>query len=131
MSKENCGQELHPEALHGIALFNAGKYFAAHEALENAWRAEPGPQRELYQAILQVAVTYLHLQRGNYAGALKVAARCQAKLDQWPAACSGLDLAGLRRNLTTVLAAAARLGPEKIHNFDQGLFGKIVVTRNA
>ncbi len=129
MPKENCDQELHPEALHGIALFNAGKYFEAHEALENAWRAEPGPLRELYQAILQVAVTYLHLQRGNYSGALKVAARCQARLDQWPAACCGLDLENLRRNLATVLAAAARLGPEKIQHFDQGLFGKIAINQ--
>src|SRR5512136_240016 len=118
MSENDCDLPLHPEALRGIALFNAGEYFEAHEALENAWRAEPGPVRELYQGILQVAVTYVHIQRGNFSGALKVAGRCQRKLEQWPEACRGVDLAA-------VLEALTRLGPENIQTFDQSLFGKI------
>jgi predicted metal-dependent hydrolase len=120
-------QKLPSEALRGIALFNAGEYFEAHEALENAWRAEPGPIRELYQAILQVAVTYYHLQRGNYAGATKVAARCRVKLEACPERCAGVDVAGLRRNLAAVMEAAARLGPENLHRLNESLFGKIAV----
>src|SRR5512145_1058725 len=105
MSTDNCAAPLPPEARRGIELFNAGEYFEAHEALENAWRAEPGQIRELYQGILQVAVTYLHIQRGNYSGALRVAARCQRKLEQWPATCRGVEVAVLRRDLSTVIAA--------------------------
>jgi uncharacterized protein len=127
MSEFDCNSPLHPEALRGIELFNAGEYFEAHEALENAWRAEPGQSRELYQGILQVAVTYLHIQRGNYGGATKVAARCQIKLDQWPDACRGVEVAALRRNLATISEALARLGPERIRAFDTGLFKKITV----
>src|SRR5512140_1153034 len=107
MSEMDCDSPLHPEALRGIALFNAGEYFEAHEALENAWRAESGPIRDLYQAILQVAVTYLHIQRGNYGGATKVAARCKQKLDQWPATCRGVDVDSLRRNLASVMEVAS------------------------
>src|SRR5512133_2796554 len=124
MSEFDCDQPLHPEALHGIALFNAGEYFEAHEALETAWRAEPGPVRDLYQGILQVAVTYLHIQRRNYGGATKVSARCKPKLDQWPDTCRGVDVASLRRNLASVMESLARLGPERIHTFNQVLFGK-------
>lgn len=127
MSEIDCDSPLHPEALRGIELFNAGEYFEAHEALENAWRAEPGPIRELYQGILQVAVTYLHIQRGNYGGATKVAARCQLKLDKWPATCRGVEVAALRRNLDSVMEALARLGPERIRAFEMSLFGKIMV----
>jgi predicted metal-dependent hydrolase len=130
MLENDCNLPPHPEALRGIALFNAGEYFEAHEALENAWRAEPGRIRELYQGILQVAVTYLHIQRGNYGGATKVAARCQLKLDQWPATCRGVEVAALRRNLATVTEALTRLGPERIRAFDQSLFGKIEVKRD-
>jgi uncharacterized protein len=127
MTVFDCDLPLHPEALHGIALFNAGEYFEAHEALETAWRDEPGPVRDLYQGILQVAVTYLHIQRGNYGGATKVSARCKPKLDNWPDTCRGVDVAALRRNLGSVMEALARLGPERIRAFDEGLFGKIVV----
>ena len=127
MSENNCNAALHPEALRGIALFNAGEYFEAHEALENAWRDEAGPIRDLYQGILQVAVTYLHIQRGNYGGATKVSARCKHKLDQWPNTCRGVDVAALRHNLTAVMEVLTRLGPERIRVFDEGLFGKIVI----
>lgn len=63
---------MHPAAREGILLIEEGAYFEAHEALETAWRETPPPGRELYQGILQAAVTYLHLQRGNREGALKV-----------------------------------------------------------
>ena len=127
MSEFDCDSPLHPEALHGIELFNAGEYFEAHEALETAWREEPGSIRDLYQGILQVAVTYLHIQRGNYGGAMKVSARCKLKLDKWPATCRGVDVAALRRDLAAVIETLTHLGPERIRAFDAGLFGKVVI----
>ena len=72
-----CNAPLHPQAAEGLRLFNAGEYFEAHEALEDAWNAEPGKVRELYRGILQIAVVYLHITRGNYNGAVKVYGRSQ------------------------------------------------------
>ena len=122
MPTSDCSAPLHPAALSGLALFNAGEYFEAHEALESAWRDETGPIRELYKGILQVAVTYLHIQRGNYRGAIKVSARCQPKLETWPDNCRGVEIAQLRRDLAAVLEALQRLDPKNIEHFDQGLF---------
>lgn len=48
--------------------------------IEFAWRYEPGNDRQLYQGILQVAVVYLHIERGNYPGARKVIKRALANL---------------------------------------------------
>jgi len=125
MKADECSAPLHTEAMHGLRLFNAGEYFEAHEALESAWRDEPGPIRELYQGILQVAVTYLHIQRGNYDGAIKVAARCKTKLEDWPDTCRGVNVAALRNDLASVMQMLLRLGPEKIGDFDQSLFKAI------
>jgi uncharacterized protein len=122
MSFEPCSTPLPPSASHGLALFNAGEYFEAHEALEYAWKHENGAVRELYQGILQVAVTYLHIQRKNYDGALKVFERARLKLDGWPDRCCGVDVAALREDLAVVIAALTRLGPEHIQDFDQSLF---------
>ena len=118
----DCSAPLHPAAKLGLLLFNKGEYFEAHEALEDAWRNESGPIRELYQAILQSAVTYLHIQRGNYAGALKISARAHEKLARWPNNCRGVDVATLRTDLAQVTALLTRLGPQRIQSFDQSLF---------
>ena len=38
--EEACQGTLHPMALKGMHLFDAGDYWHAHEALEEAWLAE-------------------------------------------------------------------------------------------
>ena len=121
-SPDDCSVPLHPAALRGLELFNAGEYFEAHEALEDAWRDETGPVRLLYQGILQVAVTYLHVQHDNYEGALKLSARAGAKLAAWPAtamaawmacfSCSSPAAACAFWSTSTALAASYVSWPE-------------------
>ena len=82
-----CQAPLHPQAAEGLRLFNAGEYFEAHEALEDAWNAETGRVRDLYRGILQIAVVYLHITRRNYNGAVKVYARSQRWVRDWPDVC--------------------------------------------
>lgn len=121
----DCDGPLHPAALEGIQLFNRGEYFEAHEALETAWRAESSPIRDLYRGILQVAVAYLHITRGNYAGAIKVYARSQKWLRLWPESCRGLNVAALQRDAERALAEVRRLGPQGLSAFDPKLFRPI------
>ena len=77
----DCRRVLPPKVVEGIALFNQGLFFEAHEALEAAWREEAGPIREMYRGILQVAVGYYHLMNGNRAGALKMFKRARQWLE--------------------------------------------------
>jgi hypothetical protein len=117
-----CEGKLHPNAREGILLFNEGKYFEAHEELETAWRAEKGKIRELYQGILQAAVTYLHITHGNYDGAIKVYGRSMKRLRNWPDFCRGVDVAQLRDNMDEVIAEVKRLGKEHLNEFDPAFF---------
>src|SRR5512143_3419782 len=94
----DCDGSLHTRARQGILLFNQGRYFDAHEELEAAWREEKGRIRQLYQGILEAAVTYLHITRGNYAGALKVYGRSTRGLRDGPALCRGIDVRQRRRD---------------------------------
>lgn len=126
METNSCFGELHPKAKEGIRLFNEGKYFEAHEALEAAWRAEAGPIRELYQGILQAAVTYHHILRGNYAGAVKVYERSMKRLESFPASCRGVDVGKLRADLSRVIAEVQRLGQEHIDEFDRSMLKPVV-----
>lgn len=117
-----CQTTLPELALKGIALFNDRRFFEAHEELELAWRAEPGVVRELYRGILQVAVAYYHITRGNYRGAEKMFTRAARWLAPFPGACCGLDLDGFRCDYRQVEEALRRLGPRGIGDIDRGLF---------
>jgi rubrerythrin len=122
VSAENpCHAPLHPQAAEGLRLFNAGEYFEAHEALEEAWNAETGEVRNLYRGILQIAVVYLHIKRGNYNGAVKVYERSQRWLKDWAAVCRGIQVERLRRDAETVIQEVMRSGIERIREFDTAL----------
>ena len=121
-----CDAPLHPNAILGLRHFNAGEYFEAHEELETAWRAESGEIRGLYQGILLAGVTYLHIKRNNYAGAVKVYGRSQRWLNKWPDTCRGVDVGRLRRDLDAGIAEVRRLGPEHLAEFDLALLKAVV-----
>jgi predicted metal-dependent hydrolase len=116
-----CEETLHPLAIEGLRLFNAGQYFEAHEALETAWKDEKGPIRELYRGILQVAVGYLHITRGNYIGALKMFKRCRPWLAPFPDQCRGIEVGQLKRDFQAVESELRRLGPQGIQSFNPRL----------
>lgn len=121
-----CKAPLHPRAEDGLKLFNAGEYFEAHEALEDAWNAERGEVRDLYRGILQIAVVYLHITRGNYNGAVKVYLRSQRWLKDWPEVCRGIQVGKLRRDAELVIQEVMRLGVEGIADFDRSLLKPVV-----
>lgn len=52
----------------GVGLFNAGRYWEAHEALEAVWRCTSGPERAIWQGLIQAAAAMLHRERGNRHG---------------------------------------------------------------
>lgn len=116
-----CNDPIHPRAADGLRLFNAGEYFEAHEALEDAWNAERGRVRDLYRGILQIAVVYLHITRKNYNGAVKVYMRSQRWMKDWPDVCRGIEVEKLRRDAEVVISEVKRLGMEKISEFDLSL----------
>lgn len=121
LTNDPCNAPLHPKAAEGLRLFNTGKYFEAHEALEEAWNEEKGKIRSLYQGILQIAVVYLHITRGNYNGAVKVYRRGQPKLKDWDNVCRGISVEELRQNAETVIREVQRLGADRIAEFDLSL----------
>ena len=53
----------------GIELFNAGRFWDAHEAWEEAWMPDrKGPDSGFYKGLIQVAAGCLHYGRRNRRG---------------------------------------------------------------
>ena len=124
---QGCAGSLPPHAVDGIRLFNAGQYWRAHEALEAAWREEPGAVRDLYRGILQAGVVYLHIERGNLPGALKVYHRCRRWLALYPDVCRGVDVAKLRLDLDHAVEERRLLGVNGVGAVDRALFKPVEV----
>ncbi len=53
----------------GGRLLAEGRPFHAHEVFEAAWKSAPGPDRELWRGLAQIAVGLTHARRGNTSGA--------------------------------------------------------------
>ena len=123
----DCAGQPSALALKGIALFNAGSYFEAHEELELAWKEEAGPVREVYRGILQVAVAYLQITRRNYRGALKMFLRLRQWLDPLPERCLGVDVAQLRADALRAREALEALGPDRLDEFDLQLLRPVLL----
>ena len=60
----------------GVAQFNGGDWFEAHETWEDLWLDLPrGPRRDFIQGLIQLAVALEHVRRRNPRGALMLVAR--------------------------------------------------------
>jgi len=56
----------------GLAAYDRGDVFLAHELLEPAWMGTPDlAERELLQGLIKVAAGFVHAARGNASGVTK------------------------------------------------------------
>jgi uncharacterized protein len=76
----------------GIALFNAGQWFEAHEVWEEAWRHEAGDRRGLLQGLILVAAGWLKREAGRAEGARTLFTRALERLEPLPDTCEGVDV---------------------------------------
>jgi predicted metal-dependent hydrolase len=52
----------------GLAQIASGEYFAAHESLEDVWRAADPAEKDFFQGLVHVAVAWYQAGRGNRVG---------------------------------------------------------------
>ena len=80
----------------GLELLNHGRYFEAHEVLEDVWRATPGQERQFLQGLIQVAVALHHQSTGNLEGAGSVMRRAAHNLSAYSGDFGNIDVSALR-----------------------------------
>ncbi|MCO5165488.1 MAG: DUF309 domain-containing protein [Planctomycetes bacterium] len=91
----------------GLALARASRWFEAHEAFEEGWRAEAEPgRRATLRALVHACVALEHRRRGNAIGADLQLAKARARAAEGPA---GDPLAEVARRWAAAIAAA---GPD-------------------
>ncbi len=109
-----------PDGLReGIALFNQGRFYDAHEVIEHEWHAERGPIRRLYQGILQIGVGFHHALSGNHKGALLLLGDGIAKTSGFVPETLGIDTDRLVAEAEACREAIDALGPDRLDAFDR------------
>lgn len=126
---KGCKEELSPEARKGLEEFNRGDYFQAHESLEFAWNADSSLARELYRAVLQVAVAYYQIVQHNYNGALKMFLRVRQWIEPLPDSCRGINVRQLKTDVRKAYNELISKGPARISEFDLSLLKPIQYER--
>jgi hypothetical protein len=79
----------------GLELLRAGEYFAAHEALEDAWRAAPAVERDFFQGLVHVAVAWYQAGRGRRIGCERQLEKAARRLAPYAPTHRGLDVEAL------------------------------------
>ncbi len=80
----------------GVALFNAGRFFEAHEAWEEVWLPEPrGPRRDLLQGLILIAAGWLQRDAGRSEGARTLFGRALGRLEGLPSSFEGVEVGAL------------------------------------
>lgn len=77
-------------------LLDDGRPFHAHEVLEDAWKAGPESERNLWRGLAQLAVGITHAARGNAVGAARLIERGAINVAPYKSQRPhGLDIAAL------------------------------------
>jgi predicted metal-dependent hydrolase len=90
----------------GLEEIRAGRYFQAHEELEDAWRAAPAEERDFFQGLVHVAVAWYQAGRGRPVATGRQLEKATRRLAPFAPAHRGVDVADV---LAQVAAARARV----------------------
>ena len=76
----------------GLDLARRGEYFAAHEALEDAWRASEPAEKDFFQGLVHVVVAWYQAGRGNKTGCERQLEKAARRLAPYAPAHRGVDV---------------------------------------
>ena len=79
----------------GMKLFNSRQWYKSHDVFEEIWHETGGPERQLLQGILQIAVAQVHLENSNINGATILYGEALGRLKKFKLSNLGLDIVGL------------------------------------
>ncbi len=99
----------------GVALIPVGQFFAAHEELEEAWRAAEPAERDFLQGLVHVAVAWYQAGRGRRIGCARQLEKAMRRLAPYAPEHRGIDVAALLLQLDAAQRIVARGSLELPH----------------
>ena len=94
-SKTARFRSLSEQLERGLDLIRSGEFFAAHEELEDAWRAAPDEERDFFQGLVHVAVAWYQAGRGNRVGCDRQLEKAARRLGTYAPEYLGVDVTAI------------------------------------
>ena len=91
----------------GLEEIRASRYFAAHEELEEAWRAASAEERDFFQGLVHVAVAWYQAGRGRPVATARQLEKAARRLGPFAPAHRGVDVAAVLAQVETAQARVA------------------------
>ncbi len=93
----------------GLKHYEAGEFFAAHEAWESVWLDALGREKVFLQALIQVAAAFHHHHRKNLEGNVLLLRAALLRLESYPSCFGGISVSLLRDDICEWLNTAPGL----------------------
>ncbi len=100
-----------------VLLFNHHLFFEVHEVLEPQWMQEQGELKKFLQGLIQIAVAFYHLERGNLMGTRSLLHEGLIKISPHSPACLGVELRDFIAGLEECRQVILGLSPETYRQF--------------
>jgi predicted metal-dependent hydrolase len=102
----------------GLEAIRDGRYFEAHEELEEAWRAAPAEERDFFQGLVHVAVAWYQAGRGRPVATERQLEKAKRRLAPFAPAYRGIDIEAVLEQVKTAQKRVAKgsleLDPPKL-----------------
>ncbi|MFQ5950671.1 MAG: DUF309 domain-containing protein [Candidatus Geothermarchaeales archaeon] len=102
----------------GLKTFNEGKFFEAHEILEDVWRNEEGPPKNFYRGLINLGVGFAHWQNRKPRAATSVLTAAKELLETYAPSYDGVEVAPLltqiERSIDVIMRGADESRKAKI-----------------
>jgi predicted metal-dependent hydrolase len=95
----------------GLQLYDAGEFFAAHEAWESVWLLAQEPEKTFLQGLIQVTAAFHHLQRDNRLGTVRLLRAALRRLEPFPVYFGGISVDLLCNDIRTWLQVLDTAAP--------------------
>jgi uncharacterized protein len=76
----------------GLRLYEAERFFDAHELWESVWLNSVEPEKTFLQGLIQVTAAFHHMQRNNSLGTVLLLEAALRRLDRYPANFGGISV---------------------------------------
>jgi predicted metal-dependent hydrolase len=86
----------------------AGRFFEAHEELEDAWRAAQAEERDFFQGLVHFTVAWYQAGRGNRVGCERQLEKAARRLAPYAPEHRGVDVASILRQVEAAAETVRR-----------------------
>ena len=107
----------------GLKYYRAGNYFEAHESWEEMWSDYFLIDRRFIQGLIQLSVSFVHLENGNIKGAKSLLIKSIEKFEEFNGIQRGINLNDLLKQINQVNDVYANL--ISVDAFDCDIIPKI------